>query len=84
MVDMAKTSSTDKTAEFSAPYNSVVGDDKIYTDIWLSGTKDIPRRHTIAFDIYGGGVDDTEWCTSVSRDFTVNGDMYEDAGTTST
>lgn len=43
-----------------------------------------PKRHKIAFDIYGGGVDGTEWCTTVEKTFIINGDMYEDAYTTST
>lgn len=83
-VNMDKISSTSMTASFSAPQNDTVGENKIYTDLWLSGTKEQPRRHKIAFDIYGGGVDGTEWCTTVEKVFTVNGDMYEDAGTTST
>ena len=62
----------------------VVEENKLYTDIWLSGTKEQPRKHKIAFDIYGGGVDGTEWCTTVEKIFTINGDMYEDDGTTST
>lgn len=83
-VELKRTSSTDKKSEFSAPYNNVIGESKLYTDIWLSGTKEQPRRHKIAFDIYGGGVDGTEWCTTVEKIFTINGDMYEDDGTTST
>ena len=31
-----------------------------------------------------GGVDGTEWCTTVEKTFIINGDMYEDAYTTST
>ncbi len=84
MVNMNRVSRTNTTASFSAPHNDVVGENKLYTDLWLSGTKEQPRRHKIAFDIYGGGVDGTEWCTTVEKVFTVNGDMYEDAGTTST
>ncbi len=76
--------STVSESEFSAPYNNVVEENKLYTDIWLSGTKEQPRKHKIAFDIYGGGVDGTEWCTTVEKIFTINGDMYEDDGTTST
>ena len=56
----------------------------IYTDIYLSGTGSEPRRHVIAFDIYGGGADGTQWCTTVTKELVINGDMYEDAGTTST
>ena len=52
--------------------------------IYLSGTGSEPRRHVIAFDIYGGGVDGTQWCTTVTKELVINGDMYEDAGTTST
>ena len=64
--------------------NNIVNESKLYTDLWLSGTKEEPKRHKIAFDIYGGGVDGTEWCTTVEKTFIINGDMYEDAYTTST
>ena len=84
MVDMNKVSSNSTSATFSAPYNNIVNESKLYTDLWLSGTKEEPKRHKIAFDIYGGGVDGTEWCTTVEKTFIINGDMYEDAYTTST
>lgn len=61
MVDMNKVSSNSTSATFSAPYNNIVNESKLYTDLWLSGTKEEPKRHKIAFDIYGGGVDGTEW-----------------------
>ena len=79
-----KVSGNSTTAKFSAPTNSAVGQKMIYTDIYLSGTGSEPRRHVIAFDIYGGGVDGTQWCTTVTKELVINGDMYEDAGTTST
>ena len=72
-----KVSGNSTTAKFSAPTNSAVGQKMIYTDIYLSGTGSEPRRHVIAFDIYGGG-------TTVTKELVINGDMYEDAGTTST
>ena len=81
---MDKVSSNSTSATFSAPYNNIVNESKLYTDLWLSGTKEEPKRHKIAFDIYGGGVDGTEWCTAVEKTFIINGDMYEDAYTTST
>ena len=74
---MNKVSSNSTSATFSAPYNNIVNESKLYTDLWLSGTKEEPKRHKIAFDIYGGGVDGTEWCTTVEK-------TYEDAYTTST
>lgn len=83
-VPLEKVSSSSTKAAFSAPYNDVVGEKGIYTDIYLSGTGDAPRRHKIAFDIYGGGVNGTEWCTTAEKLFTINGDMYEDDITTST
>lgn len=83
-VNMDKVSSNSTSATFSAPYNNIVNESKLYTDLWLSGTKEEPKRHKIAFDIYGGGVDGTEWCTTVEKTFIINGDMYEDAYTTST
>ena len=83
-VNMDKVSSNSTSATFSAPYNNIVNESKLYTDLWLSGTKEEPKRHKIAFDIYGGGVDGTEWCTTVEKTFVINGDMYEDAYTTST
>lgn len=81
MVDMIKISSNNTSSTFSAPYNDVTNASKLYTDLWLSGTKEEPRKHKIAFDIYGGGVDGTEWCTTAEKIFTINGDMYEDAYT---
>lgn len=81
MVDMDRTSHSNTSSTFSAPYNDVTNASKLYTDLWLSGTKEEPRKHKIAFDIYGGGVDGTEWCTTVEKIFTINGDMYEDAYT---
>ena len=83
-VNMDKVSSNSTSATFSAPHNNIVNENKLYTDLWLSGTKEEPKRHKIAFDIYGGGVDGTEWCTTVEKTFVINGDMYEDAYTTST
>ena len=83
-VNMDKVSSNSTSATFSAPHNNIVNESKLYTDLWLSGTKEEPKRHKIAFDIYGGGVDGTEWCTTVEKTFVINGDMYEDAYTTST
>ena len=83
-VNMDKVSSNSTSATFSAPHNNIVNENKLYTDLWLSGTKEEPKRHKIAFDIYGGGVDGTEWCTTVEKTFIINGDMYEDAYTTST
>ncbi len=83
-VNMDKVSSNSTSATFSAPYNNIVNENKLYTDLWLGGTKEEPKRHKIAFDIYGGGVDGTEWCTTVEKTFVINGDMYEDAYTTST
>lgn len=83
-VNLNRVSSSNTVAMFEAAYNDVVGEKKLYTDLWLSGTKEQPRKHKIAFDIYGGGVDGTEWCTTVEKEFTINGDMYEDDGTTST
>ena len=83
-VNMDKVSSHSTSATFSAPHNNIVNENKLYTDLWLSGTKEEPKRHKIAFDIYGGGVDGTEWCTTVEKTFVINGDMYEDAYTTST
>lgn len=84
VVELEKVSSTNTSSSFSAPYNDTVGENKIYTDLYLAGTKEVPRKHKIALDIYGGGVDATEWCTTVEQIFTINGDMYEDAYTTST
>lgn len=81
-VNLEKVSSTNTSSCFSAPMNDVVGQKMIYTDIYLSGTGTEPRRHKIAFDIYGGGVNGTEWCTTAEKEITINGDMYEDAGTT--
>ena len=78
-VNMDKVSSNSTSATFSAPHNNIVNENKLYTDLWLSGTKEEPKRHKIAFDIYGGGVDGTEWCTTVEKTFVINGDMYEDA-----
>lgn len=83
-VNMDKVSSNSTSATFSAPHNNIVNENKLYTDLWLSGTKEEPKRHKIAFDVYGGGVDGTEWCTTVEKTFVINGDMYEDAYTTST
>ena len=83
-VNMDKVSSNSTSATFSAPHNNIVNENKLYTDLWLSGTKEEPKRHKIAFDIYGGGVDGTEWCTTVEKTFVINGDMYEDAYITST
>ena len=83
-VNMDKVSSNSTSATFSAPHNNIVNENKLYTDLWLSGTKEEPKRHKIAFDIYGGGVDGTEWCTTVEKTFVIPGDMYEDAYTTST
>ena len=83
-VNMDKVSSNSTSATFSAPHNNIVNENKLYTDLWLSGTKEEPKRHKIAVDIYGGGVDGTEWCTTVEKTFVINGDMYEDAYTTST
>ena len=83
-VNMDKVSSNSTSATFSAPHNNIVNENKLYTDLWLSGTKEEPKRHKIAFDIYGGGVDGTEWCTTVEKTFVINGDMYENAYTTST
>ena len=83
-VNMDKVSSNSTSATFSAPHNNIVNENKLYTDLWLSGTKEEPKRHKIAFDIYGCGVDGTEWCTTVEKTFVINGDMYEDAYTTST
>ena len=83
-VNMDKVSSNSTSATFSAPHNNIVNENKLYTDLWLSGTKEEPKRHKIAFDIYGGGVDGTDWCTTVEKTFVINGDMYEDAYTTST
>ena len=83
-VSLERVSWSGEESEFSAPYNDVVGENKLYTDIYLSGTNEEPRSHKISFDIYGGGVDDVEWCTSVDKYITINGDMYEDDGTTST
>ena len=83
-VNMDKVSSNSTSATFSASHNNIVNENKLYTDLWLSGTKEEPKRHKIAFDIYGGGVDGTEWCTTVEKTFVINGDMYEDAYTTST
>lgn len=45
-------------------------------------SQDVQRN--LAFDIYGGGVIGTQWCTTVTKELVINGDMYEDAGTTST
>lgn len=84
MVDMVKKSGGNTWATFVPPDNAVTGENKIYTDLWLSGTGQEPKRHKIAFDIYGGGVNGTEWCTTVEQTFVINGDMYEDAITTST
>ena len=75
-VNMDKVSSNSTSATFSAPHNNIVNENKLYTDLWLSGTKEEPKRHKIAFDIYGGGVDGTEWCTTVEKTFVINGDIY--------
>lgn len=84
MVNMQRSSATATSATFVAPHNNVTDESKLYTDLWLAGTRQEPRKHKIAFDIYGGGVNGTEWCTTAEKIFTINGDMYEDAGTTST
>ncbi len=66
---MDKVSSNSTSAfPFSAPYNNIVNESKLYTDLWLKvAQKKSLKRHKIAFDIYGGGVDGTEWCTTVEK-----------------
>ena len=68
-VNMDKVSSNSTSATFSAPHNNIVNENKLYTDLWLSGTKEEPKRHKIAFDIYGGGVDGTGMVYNCRKNF---------------
>ena len=71
-------------SEFITPVNpiSVIGSNEIFTDVWLAGTKERPVTHYLVIKLYGGGVNGKQWCTTVKKPFVINGDMYEDDGTT--
>lgn len=62
---------------------SEIGARKIYTDVSLAGTNEAPVNHSFEIYISGGGVDNIEFCKKLSKTITINGNMYEDDGTTS-
>lgn len=70
----------DEHYQFLLPASPVseTGARRIYTDVHLAGTKEVPVPH--AFEIYvsGGGVGNTEFCKKLIKQITINGDMYED------
>lgn len=62
---------------------SEIGSRKIYTDVALAGKKEEPANHSFEIYISGGGVGNIEFCKKLSKTITINGNMYEDDGTTS-
>lgn len=84
VISLDNTSSSEVSAHFETAKNpiSVIGSKEIFTDIWLAGTKEYPVKHYLTVKFSGGGVNGTPWCTTIQKKFTINGDMYEDDGTT--
>lgn len=84
VVKLSKDKTDSTSSEFSMGINpiSVLDTKEIFTDIWLAGTKENPVKHYVTVKLYGGGVNGKAWCTTAKDSFTINGDMYEDDGTT--
>ncbi len=78
---MQKISATSTTSTFQMPMNSLSPkkERKVYTAVELAGTTKKPVKHNVSIVLHGGGVPGVaEFCTTLVKQITINGNMYED------
>ena len=86
ITSLSKIAQTATTSKFECAPSKVshYKEKKIYTDVALAGTAKKPAKHNVSIVIGGGGVNGVEFCNTLTKQITINGNMYEDDFTVDT
>ena len=86
ITSLSKIAQTSTTSKFECAPSKVshYKEKKIYTDVALAGTAKKPAKHNVSIVMGGGGVNGVEFCNTLTKQITINGNMYEDDFTVDT